>query len=59
MSLQELRNEIDMLQGNVNRMMVPDDAKEIDEMYSHANRRLAIIHAENAGRVHREEENKE
>ena len=51
MSRDELRIEIDMLQGNINRMMISDDAEEINEMYCAAKRRLAVIHTENTERV--------
>lgn len=39
----ELKNEIDMLQGNINRMMISDDIKEIANMYYFATRRLSNV----------------
>lgn len=39
----ELRNEIDMLQGNINRMCVTDDKEELASMLEYANRRLRRI----------------
>lgn len=39
-------NEVDMLQGNINRMMVTDDPKELLSMYMWAERRLQTIHKE-------------
>jgi len=46
-----------MLQGNINRMMVSDDAEEINEMYCVAKRRLAVIHTKNTERVRIQTEN--
>ena len=46
MTKQELMNEADMLQGNINRMMVTDDHKELLSMYMWAERRLKTIHKE-------------
>lgn len=46
MTKQELMNEADMLQGNINRMMVTDDPKELLSMYMWAERRLQAIHKE-------------
>ena len=46
MTKQELMNEADMLQGNINRMMVTDDPKELLSMYMWAERRLQTIHKE-------------
>lgn len=56
MSRDELRNEIDMLQGNINRMMVSDDIEEIGKMYYWANKRISTIYMENLDRAIREEE---
>lgn len=41
---QRLINECDMLKGNINRMMVTDDEKELRQMYEWAERRLQKIH---------------
>ena len=46
MTKQELMNEADMLQGNINRMMVTDDLKELLSMFMWAERRLKTIHKE-------------
>lgn len=43
---QELMIEADMLQGNINRMMVTKDPKELMMMYEFAERRLQTIHRE-------------
>lgn len=43
MNVTKLRNEIDMLEGNINRMMVSDNVEEIAEMYNHACKRLAVM----------------
>lgn len=51
MSEIRLKYEIDMLQGNINRMMVTDDLKEIANMYYYANSRLSTIYRENLDRV--------
>ena len=39
-----LSNEIDMLNGNINRMCVTNQLKELTEMYEWAERRLQKIH---------------
>ena len=41
---QMLMNECDMLKGNINRMMVTNDKKELRQMYELAERRLQKIH---------------
>ena len=41
---QMLMNECDMLKGNINRMMVTNDKKELRQMYEWAERRLQKIH---------------
>ena len=46
MTNHKLLNEADMLQGNINRMMVTDDPKELLSMYMWAERRLKTIHKE-------------
>ncbi len=46
MTRQELMIEADMLQGNINRMMVTKDPKELMSMYEWAERRLQAIHME-------------
>lgn len=44
MTHQELLNECDMLQGNVNRMMVTKDIRELVRMHEFAEMRLQKIH---------------
>lgn len=44
MTDQELLMECDALTGNINRMMVTDDPKELLAMYEWAERRLQRIH---------------
>ena len=44
MSYKELMNECDMLKGNINRMMVTKDPKELLRMYEFAEQRLQKIH---------------
>ena len=46
MTRQQLFNECDMLQGNVNRMMVTDDPKDLWHNYEWACKRLSRIHQE-------------
>lgn len=46
MTRKELMIEADMLQGNVNRMMVTEDPKELTSMYEWAERRLQTIYRE-------------
>ena len=46
MTKHELMNQADMLQGNINRMMVTKDTKELLSMYMWAERRLKTIHKE-------------
>ena len=41
---QRLMNECDMLNGNINRMMVTNDKKELRQMYEYAEMRLQKIH---------------
>ena len=43
MTQQELMNECDMLQGNINRMMVTDDAEELLRMFAFAHKHLGNI----------------
>lgn len=41
---QRLMNECDMLNGNINRMMVTNDKKELRQMYEYAEMRLQKIY---------------
>lgn len=58
MDRDELRNEIDMLCGNISRMMVSDDIKEIGTMFYFASNRLSTIFKENIDRVCEKEDMK-
>lgn len=40
----DLLIECDMLKGNINRMMVTDDSKELESMYNYALRRINRIY---------------
>ena len=51
MNRNELRNEIDMLNGNINRMMISRDKEEIANMYKYAAQKLSIIYIENINRL--------
>jgi hypothetical protein len=44
MTHKELMNECDMLKGNINRMMVTKDTKELKEMFVFAGMRLQKIY---------------
>ena len=44
MTHKELMNECDMLKGNINRMMVTKNPKELLRMYEFAEQRLQKIH---------------
>lgn len=56
MSREELLIQIDLLKGNINRMMISDDIKEIGEMYYQANKTISTVYMENIERVIKEEE---
>lgn len=47
----DLMIECDMLQGNINRMMVTDDAEELLRMFAFAHKRLGNIFWENQIRI--------
>ena len=42
--MSEIGNEIDMLEGNINRMCLTDDKKELDKMFKFAIMRVAEIY---------------
>ena len=44
MTNKDLLIECDMLKGNINRMMVTDDSKELESMYIYALRRINQIY---------------
>lgn len=52
----ELYNEIDMLEGNINRMCSDDNLEDISFMYFHAIRRINNIFEFNLNRI-KEKEN--
>lgn len=43
----EVRNEYDMLKGNINRMFLADDVKELLIMYDFAKQRIEKIYEYN------------
>ena len=47
----KLMEECDLLKGNINRIMVIDDIKEIREMYNWACKRLDSIYIERVNRL--------
>jgi hypothetical protein len=47
----DLLIECDMLQGNINRMMVTDDAEELLKMFAFAHKRLGNIFWANRARI--------
>ena len=55
MTNQELRNERDMLVGNINRIMITDDITELRSMYAFARDRLENIYNARMARFEEEE----
>ncbi len=51
---QELDVQLDMLNGNINRMCVTDDVDELNSMYGYAKKRLLIIMLTNVERIKNE-----
>ena len=58
MTRQQLVNECDMLQGNINRMMVTDDPKDLLDNYEWACKRLFRIHLERVKNLDEDKEDK-
>ena len=58
MTRQQLVNEYDMLQGNINRMMVTDDPKDLFDNYEWACKRLSHIHLERVKELDEDKEDK-
>ena len=56
MTQQELYNEVDMLEGNINRMCVTDDIKELCNMIEYARVRIERIYQYNKERLLGKEE---
>lgn len=53
MTRQELYNEIGMLNGNVSRMGVTEDVKELESMKEWAIKRIKTIYEENLSRINK------
>ena len=53
-----LMAECDMLEGNINRMMVTDDFKELEQMFTVALNRVITIRNKNMERLIDENKNK-
>lgn len=51
MTNHKLMEECDLLKGNINRIMVTDDIKEIREMYNWACKRLNTIYIERVNKL--------
>ena len=51
MNYQEMRNEKDMMEGNINRMFVTYDLDELCNMYAFAKERLDVLFKENCKRI--------
>lgn len=47
----EVRDEYNMLKGNINRMFLTDDAAELVKMYEFAQKRLERIHDYHVKRI--------
>lgn len=57
--LNRIRDEEDMLKGNINRMCVCDDIKELEDMYSWATKRLFRIYRINLDKFIDDKESEE
>lgn len=55
-SRQEIRNEIDMLQGNINRMCVTNDITELGTHFTVAKQRIDEILKYNMKRILKQQE---
>lgn len=51
MERKNLMKECDMLEGNINRMMVTDDFKELEQMFTVALNRVITIRSKNMERL--------
>ena len=51
MNYQEMRNEKDMIEGNINRMFITYDIDELCSMYVSAKERLDVLFKENCRRI--------
>ena len=51
MNYQEMKNEKDMLNGNINRMFVTDSYAELCSMYEYAQKRLEALFNANYERI--------
>lgn len=54
--MQEIKNEINMLQGNLNKMCITTSVEELDKMYDVAIRRVIKIHQCRLGKIKEQEE---
>ena len=54
----ELCNEMDLLDGNINRICVTKDEKELESMYKFAKKRLEEIYNYNTQRIKKLNRNK-
>lgn len=54
MTRQEAFNELDMLRGNLNRMFVTDDVKELTVEYEYAKKRIEMIYEYHYSRLNNE-----
>ena len=59
MTHEELMTECDMLEGNINRMMVTKDSKELQKMHEIAEYRLQKIHCARVIELDKAEEDNE
>ena len=55
--LRDIRNQEDLLRGNINRMCVTDSLSELDTMAHHAIERIKIIQNINYKRLTEKEQN--
>ena len=58
MTQQELNNEVDMLEGNINRMCVTKDKVELFKMFTYARVRIERIYQHNKERLSGKDEQK-
>lgn len=54
----ELRREINLLEGNINRMYVTDDKEELDIMHEWAKKRLENIYYYRSEEINKTNKNK-
>lgn len=54
MNYQEMKNERDMMDGNINRMFVTNNFAELCSMYEYAHKRLEALFNANYERIYEE-----